>query len=190
MLYQDGMVRARYPKLEAINTNLVSIKYNLRNLNIEDYETLCSWIKTKRALSFVSSDIAPFLTDDIIERWVNVSCQTQVVTNCSFSQILGFFTLSTLELECIPDDAIELCHLIAKPCRDIYNIGSFICSEAKQIAYSIGYKKLLGRAVKDNYFGNHLAYLNYFQFMNQSFLPKGFNWYSFNLTKLGGYHHV
>jgi ribosomal protein S18 acetylase RimI-like enzyme len=162
-------------------------KFQVREFYDKDTREICSWVTTREALQLVSGNTADYLTPIILEQWASDACKCLVVSDQVTDRAVGFCTLSNNELPNLPENYIELCHLIVNPQYRYLFIASRLCRTAKTVASDFGFKFLCGRVKPTNRYTLALARLQRFQeFTNESsWAVSGFRWFRFAVSHFG-----
>jgi hypothetical protein len=156
----------------------------VRDFRESDADDVCSWVRTRAALTLVSGDSGECLTLSILARWI-ADAQVSLVVERELDGVpLGFCTFSDGELPSLPPEYVEMCHLIINPeFRNLF-IGSRLCVRGKSLARSLGFRFLCGRIVPRNRYTLALARLHRFEdFTNKEvWTPRGFLWMRFDVA--------
>lgn len=167
-------------ELKNFLNNLIS-----REIQNKDIKTICSWVSTTEELRLVSSNYGKRLTNTILDSWTHSCEKTVLLADYKENEPVGFCTLSRSELKIIPNDFIEICHLIVAPKHRYLFAACHLLREAKNIASLLGYKWLIGRTIPENKKAIALAsYCDFVEIHNmREWLEPGFRWFEYKINK-------
>lgn len=164
--------------------NYYSTRIQIREFSDKDEMYVCSWVKSREALSRVSGDSSDSLTPNILTKWISKAKISLVVSREPIDEPIGFCTLSCLEADYIPFFYMELCHLIINPKYRYMFIGSRLVREAVSISRELGFRFICARVVHTNHYGLILAKKHKSEEITNSeaWVTPGFRWFQLNLS--------
>lgn len=129
----------------------------IRTYRASDAAAVCAWVNEASELPLISGETGAVLTPQILEKWAAQALRTFVFE--LRGEAIAFATASIAEAR-LPQDSIEICHLVVAPrLRRRYH-GSFFCRWISQLLLEgDAYHSVVGRVVRTNIPG--LALMNY-----------------------------
>jgi len=173
------------PAGSAVMESPVIGAFRIRGLADSDRVEICSWVRTRAELEFVSGETADGLSIPILESWERDAEACLVLAKEPDQRPMGFCTLTRLEARNIPESYVELCHLITDPSERHVFLGSRLVHAAECLADQNGYSFLCGRVVTTNRQGLALVrFVRAEEFTDlEAWSPVGFRWFR---LRLGG----
>jgi hypothetical protein len=144
-----------------------------------DSDTICPWVSTPEELALISGNKAPFLTDHILTGWTKTGLASLVLADSINDMPIAFRTLSWSESKGMPNDTVEVCHLVVAPERRYLYVAARLLRTARYIAAQFGYDWVFGRIVPGNTRAIALALFTDFVEVTNGYhwLANGFRWF-------------
>jgi len=120
----------------------------VNNIDSHFFLNVAQWVTQTGELNLISSEKSSVLSVDVLHGWFTNSIAGVVL--CIGDIPIGVATLCKSEINLLPPDTVECCHLVVHPkWRKLYN-GTLIINFLLSIAKKLGYKRVVGRVVPTN----------------------------------------
>jgi hypothetical protein len=156
----------------------------VRRIRPSDFTEICSWVRSRRALEMVSSNVDDGLTQEVLCSWVSSAEIEFVAALVPSDRPIGFCTLSRKEAS-LDDNMLEFCHQILNPWNISFIISYYLCEAARSYVLSHAFRYVVTRTLTNNKYAITLAQLEGMTEITEStsWAVAPFKWFSFEVKR-------